>query len=202
MVDPVSLAAGIAGVVSGTVKIGTSLHELRVSYKNAPACFKHLCDEYNIVSELLIAFRDVSEDLVEESAAAGDAPQASICNFPISPEFILYTVQAAGATLSDLERKVNSFASVSNEETVSNGNSGPRIGARKRLKYIWNESEIKIFVDQLQAHKNSLSLALNIVSRYIRILYPNSTTPLNSLLVTVISPYEPHFRIMASPLPT
>jgi hypothetical protein len=187
MVDPVSLAAGIAGVVSGTVKIGTSLHELRVSYKNAPASFKHLCDEYNIVSELLIAFRDVSEDLVEESAASGDTPQASgdtpqasKRNFPISPEFVLYTVQAAGATLSDLEKKVNSFVSESNEETVSNDNSGSRIDIRKRLKYIWNESEIKIFVDQLQAHKSSLSLALNIVSRYISILYPNPTTPLNS----------------------
>jgi hypothetical protein len=201
MVDPVSLAAGIAGIVSGTVKIGTALHELRVSYKNVPASFKHLCDEYNIVSELLIAFRDVSEDLVVESAARGDNPQALIRNFSINPEFILYTVQAAGATLSDLEKKVNSFASESNEETVSPGNSDSRVGIRKRLKYIWNESEIKIFVAQFEAHKSSLSLALNIVSRYINILYPNPTTPLNSFLVMAISPYEPHSRIMASPLP-
>ena len=75
--------------------------------------------------------------------------------FPV--EVYINEIIAIGDTVSDLEECIASLVG---------GMDGDEVTSSTKIKMLWNESDIKEFLEHFRAHKSSLTIHISALNRY------------------------------------
>lgn len=142
----VSLTAAIGSLLSKAFSISKLLHSIHTSWVNAPLSFKLFQAELRAVRTALSNFEDVlrtRENCLEH------------CLIP--KEYVAQEIRALSDTMSDLENQLHDLLA----------NVGFEGGLSEKLSYLWRESEIREFLEHFRAHKNSLTIHMATLCRYV-----------------------------------
>ena len=137
--DPLSVAASVVGLLSSGAAISKFLSSVA---NGAPSLAKSVLSEVADISALLSHL---------QSYVSGTAKASSQRQSLILLEHVLTTLTGCVLTYSELEA------------ILSSRKGSPAKGISDRLKWIWQEPKIVTLVQQLQSHKSSLTLILNIL---------------------------------------
>ena len=142
MSDPLSVAAGVVGIITAAAHISSMLTKFTKNIKDAPeqahVILTDVTDTSRILSHLQVFVLDT-----------GSVSQSRTCLLQI--ESVVAIVTGCVATFSELQRLLESIRT--DEMTVLD-----------RLKWTRDESSIRALGTRLQTHKASLSLMLGVLN--------------------------------------
>lgn len=142
MSDPLSVAAGVVGIITAAAHISSMLTKFTKNIKDAPeqahVILTDVTDTSRILSHLQVFVLDT-----------GSVSQSRTCLLQI--ESVVAIVTGCVATFSELQRLLESIRT--DEMTVLD-----------RLKWTRDESSIRALGTRLQTHKVSLSLMLGVLN--------------------------------------
>ena len=142
MADPLSVAAGLAGVVTAAAQISTLLIKFTKKVKDAPKEAHTILNEVTDTSRILSRLQSFVLDTQSSS-------QSKACFLHV--ESVIAIVTGCVATFSELQKLLNGLES--DEMTVVD-----------RIKWSKDEPSITALGSRLQTHKASLSLMLEILN--------------------------------------
>ena len=155
MSDPLSLAAGVIGVVTAAAQISSILIKFTRSTIKAPQQAQIVLAEVNDMEGILSQFQ--SYLLGMESPTRS---RSTLLNL----DTVVTVVSGCVLTFSELEKLLDELKK---EE----------MDVLDCLKWARKEAVIAVIVQRLQNHKASLSLMLNILHGFVHCLYPKSSCP-------------------------
>ncbi|MDI1488115.1 MAG: hypothetical protein OHK93_007389 [Ramalina farinacea] len=142
MSDPLSVAAGVIGIVTAAAQISSLLVKFTVKFKDAPRQASTVLTEVNDTSRILTQ--------LEPFLLGLETPdQSRACHLHV--ESVIATLTGCVATFSELQQIVDSLEL---EDMQPND----------RLKWSRNERAIATLLAKLKTHKDSLSLMLNVLN--------------------------------------
>jgi hypothetical protein len=141
-------AASIASLIDVTFKICQGLHNFISSYDDAP---KTAAGVVFAVKEMRLILNSARDLLMDLSTIPG--PRRSMIELD---HFIIIVVQST-TTLLNVERAINPF--ILHKALTATALS------KLSLEWLRVESKIKASLEQLEMHKSSLSLMLNILKQ-------------------------------------
>ncbi|KAL8636173.1 MAG: hypothetical protein Q9226_009283 [Calogaya cf. arnoldii] len=147
MAEPLSLAAGVIGVLTAAAQISTLLVQFSVSSKGAPRSARTVLNEVNdirgILSHLQVFLS--SDEFLDRSRTQ-----------LLQVDQVVATITGCVSTFSELEQLLDQF-------TVR-GEEADGMGVLDRAKWALKEKTISNLIQRLQNHKGSLSLILNVLN--------------------------------------
>ena len=138
--DPLSIAAAIAGLLGATARTSSSLSHFISSVKEAPKLARDLLDEISDVRLCLIQLQSLILEINPDSQH-----RAAL----IMIDQIVVTLTSSVIEFSKLEKLLDSLGVV-----------GESMNARRRLRWVKNEQSIRVILNRLQASKTSLNFML------------------------------------------
>lgn len=144
IMEPLTIASAVVGLIAAASRIGPLLYHFVTHTKDAPRSASQTHDEINSVTAAL-------ERL--QSYLLGTSTTSIERRSLITLRNIVATLTACVTTYSDLERVV--------------GRCVDEEGKFKRIKWLFNESDIAEVLQRLQGHKSSLTLMLTILQWYV-----------------------------------
>jgi hypothetical protein len=151
MSDPLSIAASVAGLLGTSATVLTILRDLYINAKDAPRSISRIIKE---VEEM--------ETIVSQVKAftSGTAPAEHGRLTMLALHDLMATLSGCVLVCNELHRYIGEVADLADDSV--NMNNAKRTW--ERVKWAcWKEPEIADFVEQLQRHKHSLNLMLNVV---------------------------------------
>jgi hypothetical protein len=142
--DPLSVTAGIVGILAAAGKVGELLHGTISTTKDAPRVLIALACEVKEVQAALSSLQNLLSDLTS-------APTHRTALIQLDQ--LIVTLTEAILTFSELETTIAPFSLP----------QGAKLPLKSRLKWTRAESSCVKFVERLQRHKASISLMLNIL---------------------------------------
>jgi len=140
--DPLSVAASVAGLLGAAGKVGSILLAVKQSIIDVPRTMDQMISQ---VEEFEICLSAAQSFILGVSAA----PRSRISMIRV--EQLVATLTEAVRTFAELDTVVASIAK-------HNG-----MPLKKRLTYIWQEGTVTSIVHRLERDKSSLALMLNII---------------------------------------
>jgi hypothetical protein len=144
--DPLSVSASIAGILTAAGTVILILSKIT----DAPQSVQDIHTEVvhiELVFKALQRFLDTTTRIASERAAL------------ISFEDVIVILTQTVLVFSELETLIRSFASQSNRE----GPVSSRLSAWRRITWVFQQPAALRLVNQLQRHKASLTLILQII---------------------------------------
>jgi hypothetical protein len=142
--DPLSVTAGIIGILATATKLGNILHGTISTTKNAPRILLSLMSEVYEVQAALSSLHILIKDL-----SSARPHRAAL----IQLDYLIVTLTESILTLSELENIIAPIAAP----------LGAKVPLTARLKLARAEGSCVKIVERLQRHKSSMSLMLNIL---------------------------------------
>lgn len=142
--DPLSVTASIAGILTAAAKIGELLNVTISTAKNAPQVITALAYEVREVQAVLPSLQIL---LINLSSAQ---PHRAAM---IQLKHLIITLTEAASTLAELDKAIAPFTM----------NPGSKTPIQRKLGWTRAESSCVKIVERLQRHKASMSLMLNIL---------------------------------------
>lgn len=142
MADPLSITAGVVGLLSAAGQVGSVFLKIKSGLSNAPSSIQHILSQ---VRELEICFAAVHQFII--GATTASPGRLSM----IGVDQLVATLTESVLTFSELEDIVTPFG-ICSEASI-----------RQRVKWAWKEDDASRIMRQFDRHKASLSLMLNIV---------------------------------------
>lgn len=162
MADPLSIAASVAGLLTLTTQIGMKAGELCSAAKDAPKSISQIQDE---MEELNLIFCQVRLFL-----GGTKKPASKSCLEMISIHHLMTTLSGCVLLCSNLDRKLGEVAGLRQRATTLHLDDTAQEGASKvgllrdRIRWaLWTNAEADEILEDLQRHKLSLNLMLNII---------------------------------------
>ena len=161
MSDPLSITSAIAGLLTLTAQIATTARALYSSVKDAPASIRQIEEE---MGDLHLIFCQV-QLFIGGSMKVANKSRLTL----ISLHHLMATLSGCVLMFSALDKKLSEVSGVSGlrEAGVHTGTSasGNKVGLLvEKIKWVlWKEAEVKELIEDLQRHKLSLNLMLNII---------------------------------------
>ena len=148
MSDPLSVAAGVIGILTAAAQISTLLIQFTKSSRGAPAQARHVLSEVNDISGTLSHLQSflLGNEHIDRSRAS------------------LLKIDHIVTIMSDC---VIAFSEL---ETVLDGLKTNDMNILDGMKWARKEAEITAIIERLQHHKVSLSLMLNILTGLVYII--------------------------------
>jgi hypothetical protein len=147
--DPLSITAGVVGLLSAAGQVVSALSKIKSSMSEAPSSIEQLLLQ---VGELEACFAAVHKFV----AGPNPLTPASHRRFSmIEVDQLVATLTESVLTFSELDTILTSFG------------TRPDASMRNRVKWTRNEDNISRIMLRLDRHKSSLSLMLNIVQWYV-----------------------------------
>lgn len=143
MADPLSIAAGIAGLVKATSWIAENLYKISKSAKRAP---QECTDVRTEVEEIRNILDQLKRFLLGTKRAS--ASRTSL----ILVDQVIATLAATVTTISELEVFVDALA------------SDEDMGLMDRFRWLSKEEDLKELLHKIHLHKGSLNLMLTILT--------------------------------------
>jgi hypothetical protein len=144
--DPLSVAASVAGLLSVGGKLSGSLLSLITKCRDVPHLLQSLFQEITDTSAAICRL---------QIYVAGSCKVATSRASMILLQHIVTALTGCVTTFSDLQRIMNDL------------NMDPEMGIFDQLKWVRYEKSIKSVVQRLQNQKLSLTLMLNIIQWYV-----------------------------------
>lgn len=141
MADPLSIAAGVVGVLTAAAQISALLMKWTRAAQGAPHQVQVVVTEVNDISGILLHL---------QSFLLGNAFVDSSRTSLLRLDHIVTIVSGCVLTFSELERQLDQLKTED-------------IDLLSRLNWVRKESAIPSLIERLQNHKASLSLMLNIL---------------------------------------
>lgn len=142
MADPLSLAAGVVGVLTAAAQISSLLIRFTQSSKDAPQTARTVLTEVNDISGILSHL---------QSFLLGDeSPDRSRTQL-LQVDQVITIMSGCVLTFSELEQLLDGFQKEG-------------MGLLDRAKWAKKEKAIGNLIQRLQNHKGSLSLILNVLN--------------------------------------
>ena len=159
MSDLLSITSAIAGLLTLTARVATTACALCSAVKDAPASIRQIEEE---MSDLNLVFCQVQLFI----GGSRKVPKKSRLAL-ISLHQLMATLSGCVLMCSALDKKLSDVA-CPRESSVHRGTtsaSGNKAGLLvEKIKWaLWKEAEVKELVEDLQRHKLSLNLMLNII---------------------------------------
>lgn len=145
MSDPLSIAAGVVGILTAAAQISTLLINFTKATKNAPSRARHIITEVNDISGTLSHLQSFL--LGNEFS---DTSRTSL----LKADHIVTILSGCVMTFSELEKLLDAL------ETKD-------IRILDSLKWARKEKDITALIQRLQNHKTSLSLMLDILNGFV-----------------------------------
>lgn len=142
--DFLSIASGVAGLISVTGKIIVTLTTLSRGLSDAPSAVGRVITEMEIL-------RFVIEEI--NDAVLNEEQQSS----QISMRSLVYTITNCVKLVSELERHVDE---VGGNEFVKDSTIGGK------AKWVWKEKEVMSLISEIERHKLSLNIIISCVNWY------------------------------------
>ena len=142
MSDPLSIAAGVAGVLTAAAQISSLLIQFTTRTQNAPAQARNIITEVNDVSGILSHL---------QSFLLGDEFTDRSRTSLLKVDHVVAIVSGCVLTFSELEKLL--------DQLRTDG-----MGVLDCMKWARKEPSILAVVQRLQNHKASLSLMLSILN--------------------------------------
>lgn len=145
MSDPLSIAAGVIGVLTAAAQISTLLIRFTSASRNAPAQARHVLTEFGDISGILShlqSFLFGTQSINRSSAAL------------LRVDHTVTILSGCVMTFSELEKFMDGL------ETGD-------LGVYDCMKWAQKEKEMGAILQRLQSHKASLSLMLNILNGFV-----------------------------------
>lgn len=145
MSDPLSIAAGVVGILTAAAQISTLLIQFTQSSRDASVQARHVLTEVNDISGILSHLQTflIGQEYVESSRTS-----------MLRVDHIVAIVSGCVMTFSELEK-------------VLDGLKTADLGAIDSIRWARKDTEIMTIIQRLQNHKASLSLMLNILNGYV-----------------------------------
>ena len=145
MSDPLSIAAGVVGILTAAAQISTLLIQFTKASRNAAVQARHVLTEVNDISGILSHLQTflIGQEYVESS-------RASLLRI----DHIVAIVSGCVMTFSELEKVIDGIKTAD-------------LRAIDSIRWARKETEIMTIIQRLQNHKASLSLMLNILNGYV-----------------------------------
>ena len=142
MSDPLSVAAGVAGIITAAAQISGILIKFTKKFKDAPS------EAFMVLNEVTNTGQIISQlqSFILDTEAAS---RSQICLLHV--ESVVTIITGCVATFSELQELINGLWT--DEMTVVD-----------RLKWAKNQTSISALGSRLQTHKASLSLMLDILN--------------------------------------
>ena len=147
MADPLSITAGIIGVLTAAVQISSLLIEFTASCQNAPLQARIVLAEVSDIDRILSHLQSFllgSEDIDRSRLAL------------IQAKDLVAIMTDCVSTFSELQE-------------LFDGLNANAPGIFDRMKWVRSKSAISAIIERLQAHKASLSLMLHIFNGFVSI---------------------------------
>ena len=155
MSDPLSITSAIAGLLTLTAQIATTACALCSAVKDAPASIRQIEEE---MSNLNLVFCQVQ--LFIGGSTNLKVPKKSRLTL-ISLHHLMATLSGCVLMCSALDKKLSDVAGLREAPSASGNKAGLLV---EKIKWaLWKEAEVKELVEDLQRHKLSLNLMLNII---------------------------------------
>ena len=142
MSDPLSVAAGVIGIVTAAAQISSLLIKFTAKVKDAPKQASVVLTEVNDTSTILAQLQPFLLGLETPD-------QSRACHLQV--EFVIAILTDCVATFSELQEILDNL-------------SIEEMQPSDRLKWIRKASAIAALLTRLQTHKASLSLMLNVLT--------------------------------------
>lgn len=142
MADPLSIAAGVVGLLTAAAQISTLLATFTASTKNAPEAARVVLTEVGDIEGILKQLQSFLEG--KESSNRSGARLLQI-------DQVVKVITGCVLTFSELENLLDKLM----------------VGAKgvlKRMQWARKEKAIKELIQRLQNHKGSLSIALHVLN--------------------------------------
>lgn len=145
MSDPLSIAAGVVGILTAAAQISTLLIQFTQASRNASVSARHVLTEVNDISGILTHLQTflIGQEHIDSSRTS-----------LLRVDHIVAIVSGCVMTFSELEK-------------VLDGLKTTDLGAIDSIRWARKETEIMTIVQRLQSHKASLSLMLNILNGWV-----------------------------------
>ena len=146
MADPLSIAAGVVGLITAAAQVTKILHNVTSKAKHAPDDTRKIMNEVDDIRNVLgsLQLYLVGVERVHKSRTS-----------LIMVDQVVATLAACVTTFSDLDTFVEGLQNESEMKILD------------RLRWFSKEKDIQAILARLQSHKNSLTLMLNILSWYV-----------------------------------
>jgi len=166
--DPLSIAAAVAGIVSGAINASTTLGNIIQKSHNAPKECKDVKREVDNIGQVLTQLQ-----VFVLGASKASRSRTSL----ILVEQVVTTLSACVLTFSELDVFVQGL------------DSEQKMGILDRMKWIIKSNALKELLERLQQHKISLNLMLTILTWYVNctsmpLLVPGRFSPWSSRAIT------------------
>ena len=159
MSDPLSITSAIAGLLTLTAQIAATACTLYSSVKVAPASIRQIEEE---MRDLHLIFCQV-QVFIGGSMKVNNKSRLTL----ISLHQLMATLSGCVLMCSALDKKLSDVASLRDTGGVHTSTSagGNKAGLLvEKIKWaLWIEAEVKDVIEDLQRHKTSLNLMLNII---------------------------------------
>ncbi|KAL8854179.1 MAG: hypothetical protein Q9221_001102 [Calogaya cf. arnoldii] len=146
MAEPLSLAAGVIGVLTAAAQISTLVVQFAVSSKGAPKSARTVLIEVNGISSILSHLR-----LFLSGDETFDQSRTQLLHV----DQVLAIITGCVTTFSELEQLL---------DRLSVTEKANRMAALDRAKWARKEKTVSNLIQRLQNHKASLSLILNVLN--------------------------------------
>ena len=150
MSDPLSIAAGVVGILTAAAQISTILIQFTKASRNAPNQARHIITE---VSDTSVILSQLQSFLL--GYEYNDRSRTSL----LGVHQVVTLVSSCVKTFSELEKILDGLKT--NDMSVLD-----------HVKWARQETEIMAIVQRLQNHKASLSLILSILHGWVLALMP------------------------------
>ena len=159
MSDPLSITSAIAGLLTLTAQIATTACALYRAVKDVPASIRQIEKE---MSDLNSVFCQV-QLFIGGSTKVPNKNRLAL----ISLHHLMATLSGCVLVCSALDKKLSDVAGL-REAGVHMGTTSASANKAgllvEKIKWaLWKEAEVKEFIEDLQRHKLSLNLMLNII---------------------------------------
>lgn len=145
MADPLSIAAGVVGILTAAAQISTLLIQFTKASRNAPNQARHIITE---VSDTSVILSQLQSFLIGNEYT--DRSRTSL----IGVDDVVTIVSSCVKTFSELEQ-------------ILDGLKTDDMNVLDHVKWARQQTDIMAIVQRLQNHKASLSLILNILHGWV-----------------------------------
>ena len=152
--DPLSLTVSITSLILGCAKITKVAHDVRSKYKRASLTLSSIATECTAVTAALSHLQ--STMLSHNAVEAPDLMRTTEC-----------VVTGCTLTLSVLDEYLQEVK-YSEDSWPTNPST---LTTREKITTVWNETEMRELLQQLQGHKSSIMLILTMSQRFAEDLF-------------------------------
>ena len=145
MSDPLSITAGVIGLLTAAAQISTLLIRFTTASRNAPAQARHVLTEVGDISGILSHL---------QSFLFGTQSVNRSRTSLLRMDHIVTILSGCVMTFSELEKILDDLTT-------------GRLGVYDCMKWAQKETEMGTILQRLQNHKASLSLMLNILNGFV-----------------------------------